>query len=330
MALVMIGGSTSRLFYQIVCGTAACAIKTPLTTVEWYLVFTCGAVVLSQLPNLNSIAGVSLIGAMTAIGYCTSIWAVSVAEGRLPGVSYDPVKTGSRFHHVNSVLNALGIIAFAFRGHNLVLEIQATMPSSEKLPAHVPMWKGVRVSYTLVAICLFPLAIGGYWAYGHLIPTNGGMLTALYQFHYRNVSRSVLGMISLFVIINALSSFQIYGMPIFDNMESKYTSRKKRPCPWWLRSLIRAMFGFGFFFVAVAIPFLGSLAGLIGGVALPVTLAYPCFMWLKMKKPKIYSLMWWLNWVLGTLGMLLSILLIEAGVYVVIDTGIEASFFKPH
>lgn len=330
VALVMIGGSTSRLFYQIVCGTAACAIKTPLTTVEWYLVFTCGAVVLSQLPNLNSIAGVSLIGAMTAIGYCTSIWAVSVAEGRLPGVSYDPVKTGSRFHHVNSVLNALGIIAFAFRGHNLVLEIQATMPSSEKLPAHVPMWKGVRVSYTLVAICLFPLAIGGYWAYGHLIPANGGMLTALYQFHYRNVSRSVLGMISLFVIINALSSFQIYGMPIFDNMESKYTSRKKRPCPWWLRSLIRAMFGFGFFFVAVAIPFLGSLAGLIGGVALPVTLAYPCFMWLKMKKPKIYSLMWWLNWVLGTLGMLLSILLIEAGVYVVIDTGIEASFFKPH
>lgn len=121
-------------------------------------------------------------------------------------------------------------------------------------------------------------------AFFQQIPTNGGMLTALYQFHYRNVSRSVLGMISLFVIINALSSFQIYGMPIFDNMESKYTSRKKRPCPWWLRSLIRAMFGFGFFFVAVAIPFLGSLAGLIGGVALPVTLAYPCFMWLKIEE----------------------------------------------
>ncbi|XP_030523813.1 lysine histidine transporter-like 8 [Rhodamnia argentea] len=330
VALIIIGGSTSKLFYQIVCGTAACAAKTPLTTVEWYLVFSCGAVVLSQLPNLNSIAGVSLIGAITAIGYCTTIWAVSVAEGRLPGVSYKPVKTGTRFQQVNSVLNALGIISFAFRGHNLVLEIQSTMPSTEKLPAHVPMWKGVRVSYTLIAMCLFPLAIGGYWAYGHLIPVNGGMLTALYQFHYHNISRFVLGMTSLFVIINALSSFQIYGMPMFDDMESKYTSRKKQPCPWWLRSIFRAMFGFGCFFVAVAIPFLGSMAGLIGGVALPVTLAYPCFMWLKMKKPKKYSSMWWLNWVLGTLGMLLSILLIAAGLYVVIDTGIKVSFFKPH
>ncbi|KAI5353607.1 hypothetical protein L3X38_006501 [Prunus dulcis] len=40
------------------------------------------------------------------------------------------------------VLNALGIISFAFKGHNLTLEIQATMPSSEKKPSHVPMWRG--------------------------------------------------------------------------------------------------------------------------------------------------------------------------------------------
>ncbi|OWM68260.1 lysine histidine transporter-like 8 [Punica granatum] len=331
VALIIIGGSTSKLFYQIVCGTA-CAMKSqPLTTVEWYLVFTCAAVLLSQLPNLNSIAGVSLIGAITAVGYCTSIWVISVDKGRLPHVSYDPIGEGSsRIKRVNDVLNALGIISFAFRGHNLVLEIQGTMPSSEKLPSHVPMWKGVMVSYTLIAMCLFPLAIGGYWAYGHMIPANGGMLTALYQFHYRDVSRAILGLTSMFVIVNAVSSFQIYGMPMFDDMESKYTKRMNKACPWWLRAIFRAMFGFGCFFVAVAIPFLGSLAGLIGGVALPVTLAYPCFMWIRLKKPKKYSPMWWLNWGLGTLGMVLSFFLIAAGVYVVIDTGIEVSFFKPH
>jgi len=95
-----------------------------MTTVEWYLVFTCAAVVLSQLPNLNSIAGISLIGAVTAVGYCTSIWITSVAQGALAGVNYDPIRGGSSVENAFSVLNALGIVAFAFRGHNLILEIQ--------------------------------------------------------------------------------------------------------------------------------------------------------------------------------------------------------------
>ncbi|XP_052194875.1 lysine histidine transporter-like 8 [Diospyros lotus] len=328
VAVIVIGGSTSKMLFQTVCGPNCTAH--PLTATEWYLVFTCLAVLLSQLPNLNSIAGVSLIGAITAVGYCTIIWVVSVSEGRLPNVSYNPVRGKTQIARVFDVLNALGIIAFAFRGHNLILEIQATMPSSEKHPSRVPMWKGVKVAYLIIAMCLFPLAIGGYWAYGHLIPANGGMLTALYQFRAKDMSRFLLGMTSFFVIINALSSFQIYAMQMFDDMESKVTTRLKKPCTWWQRVILRAMFGYGCFFVAVAIPFLGSVAGLVGGIALPVTLAYPCFMWLKIKKPKSYSPAWWLNWGLGVLGMGLSGLLIAAGIYVVIDTGIEVSFFKPH
>ncbi|GLT42988.1 hypothetical protein SLA2020_169650 [Shorea laevis] len=328
VALIIIGGSTSKMFFNIVCG-GTCSAQPP-TTVEWYLIFTSAAVLLSQLPNLNSIAGVSLIGAITALAYCTLIWVISVAKGTLPEISYNPVRGNTEIIRIFDILNALGIIAFAFRGHNLILEIQATMPSDEKHPSRVPMWKGVKVAYALVAASLFPLAIGGYWAYGQKIPKEGGMLTALYAYHGRDTSQFLLGLTSLFVIINAVSSFQIYAMPMFDDMESKVIQRTKKACPWWLRAIFRAMFGYGCFFVAVAIPFLGSLAGLIGGIALPVTLAYPCFMWLKVKKPTMYSPMWWLNWVLGVSGMALSGVLIAAGIYVIIDTGIEASFFKPH
>lgn len=122
VALIIVGGSTSKLFYDILCGHA-CTAK-PLTTVEWYLVFTSAAVLLSQLPNLNSIAGVSLVGAVAAIGYCSIMWLVAVTEGRLDGVSYDPIKEENNMAWIFSVLNAFGIIAFAFRGHNLILEIQ--------------------------------------------------------------------------------------------------------------------------------------------------------------------------------------------------------------
>lgn len=81
--------------------------------------------------------------------------------------------------------------------------------------------------------------------------------------------------------------------------------------------------------MAVAIPFLANLAGLVGGIALPATLVYPCFVRLGIKKPKVYSPNWWLHLVLGVLGIMLTGLSIAAGFYVVIDDGIKVSFFKP-
>lgn len=122
MTLIMIGGGTMKIFFQLVCGET-CTVK-PLTTIEWYLVFTCSATLLAQLPNLNSIAGVSLIGAVTAVSYCTLIWVLSISKGRPRGMSYEPLQAKSDVDRLFEILNALGIIAFAFRGHNLVLEIQ--------------------------------------------------------------------------------------------------------------------------------------------------------------------------------------------------------------
>jgi hypothetical protein len=89
------------------------------------------------------------------------------------------------------------------------------------------------------------------------------------------------------------------------------------------------MFGFLCFFLAVAISFYGTIGGLSGGFSLPLTLAIPCFMWVKIKKPEVYSLMRWLNWGLGLLGMALSGILIAAGVvYAVIKDDFESIKFR--
>ncbi|KAJ8762186.1 hypothetical protein K2173_007340 [Erythroxylum novogranatense] len=329
VTLIMIGGGTMKIFFQIVCEDE-CNVK-PLTTIEWYLVFTCLAILLAQLPNLNSIAGVSLIGAITAISYCTLIWVVSIIKGRPNGVSYDlpPEEPKSEMAGPFNVLNALGIIAFAFRGHNVVLEIQGTMPSSTKHPSRLPMWRGVKVSYLIIAVCLFPLALGGYWTYGNLIPGNGGMLNALYKHHKHDTSKALLGIACLLVVINSLSSFQLYAMPVFDNLEVRYTTKMNRPCPRWLRSGFRVFFGCLALFISVALPFLPSLAGLIGGIALPLTLAYPCFMWILVKKPRRYSASWCLNCLLGVLGMVLSVLVTTGAIWSIATMGIDVHFFKP-
>lgn len=138
-----------------------------------------------------------------------------------------------------------------------------------------------------------------------------------------------MALTSLLVVINSLSSFQIYAMPVFDNLEFKYTSKKNRPCPQWLRIAFRGLFGCLAFFIAVALPFLPSLAGLIGGVALPITLAYPCLMWIQIKKPQKCSTNWYLNWTLGVIGMILSVLVVVGAIWGIVAQGIEIHFFSP-
>ncbi|KAG6521293.1 hypothetical protein ZIOFF_018408 [Zingiber officinale] len=152
----------------------------------------------------------------------------------------------------------------------LYLGFQATMASIFKHPAHVPMWRGAKVVYLLIAMCLFPIAIGGFWAYGNLMP-QGGILNALYIYHSHDIPRGLLATTFLLVVFNCLSSFQIYSMPNFDSFEAGYTSRTNRPCSIWVRSGFRVFYGFISFFIGVALPFLSSLAGIVGGLTLPVS-----------------------------------------------------------
>ncbi|XP_028765516.1 lysine histidine transporter-like 8 [Neltuma alba] len=326
VTLIMIGGGAMKAFFQTV-GEKGHA----LTTTEWYFLFTAIATLLAQLPNLNSMAAVSLLGALTGVAYCTLIWAVSVVQGKL--LPLPPSPHQSLPARVFGVFNALGVIAFTFRGHNLVLEIQGTLPSDTDRPSHLAMWRGVKFAYLIIASCVLPLAIGGYWAYGNLVtmlPGNGGMLSALHKYHEHDTTKTMLACASLLVVINSVSSFQIYAMPVFDNLEVRYTSRKKRACPRRLRAALRVFFGCLAYFIAVALPFLPSLAGLLGGFALPVTLAYPCFMWLKMKKPSKYSTNWWLSWMLGVCGVVLSVLVIAGAIWGIAAHGINTNFFDPH
>ncbi|RWW43126.1 hypothetical protein BHE74_00051255 [Ensete ventricosum] len=174
----------------------------------------------------------------------------------------------------------------------------ATMPSTFKHPAHVPMWRGAKVAYLLIAI--------------HDIP------------------RGLLATTFLLVVFNCLSSFQIYSMPVFDSFEAGYTSRTNRPCSVWVRSGFRVFYGFISFFIGVALPFLSSLAGLLGGLTLPVTFAYPCFMWIRIKKPERFSFNWYLNWSLGIMGVAFSLALSMGGVWSMVNSGLKLKFFKPN
>lgn len=114
--LVITGGKSIQQLLQIMSEDNTA----PLNSVQCFLVFSCIAIIMSQFPNLNSLFGVSLIGAVMGVAYCTVIWVLPVtSDAQNTQVRY--ATTDKSFVHI---FNAVGLIAIVFRGNNLVLEIQ--------------------------------------------------------------------------------------------------------------------------------------------------------------------------------------------------------------
>lgn len=77
----------------------------------------------AQCPNFNALTMVSLAAAVMSITYSTIAFGASVAHGQIPNVQYN--LDGFTFANgLFGVWNALGTVAFAYGGHNVVLEIQ--------------------------------------------------------------------------------------------------------------------------------------------------------------------------------------------------------------
>lgn len=132
--------------------------------------------------------------------YSTIAWAASIGKGVQPNVDYS-YKSTSNPGKVFDFLAGLGEIAFAYAGHNVVLEIQATMPSTPEKPSKGPMWKGVIVAYLIVAICYLPVALIGYWAFGNSV--NDNILLTLEN------PTGLIATANIFVVIHVIGSYQV-------------------------------------------------------------------------------------------------------------------------
>lgn len=132
--------------------------------------------------------------------YSTIAWTASIHKGVLDQVDYgntSSTKTGSTLNF----FSALGDVAFAYAGHNVVLEIQATIPSTPEKPSKGPMWKGVLVAYAVVALCYFPVALVGYYIFGNKVDDN--ILITLEKPAW------LIAAANLFVVVHVIGSYQV-------------------------------------------------------------------------------------------------------------------------
>ncbi|CAN4113798.1 unnamed protein product [Withania somnifera] len=297
------GGQSLRQFYRLVTK------KNDIRETYFIIIFASVHFVISHLPDLNSVAGVSLAAAVMSISYSTIAWGTTVAKGKQANVEYE-YKSQSTAGTVFNFFTALGDVAFAYAGHNVVLEIQATIPSTPQKPSKKPMWKGVIVAYIIVALCYFPVAIIGYWRFGNQLD---GSILGFWKSENRQ-HESILGptwliaIANIFVVIHVIGSYQIYAMPVFDMIETVLVRKFRFKPTLKLRFVTRNIYVAFTMFVGITFPFFIELLGFFGGFAFaPTTYFLPCIMWLRICKPKKLSLSWIINWICIILGVLLMI-----------------------
>jgi amino acid permease len=277
------GGQSLKKFHETVCRSCK-----PLRKTYWILIFSSIHYFLALLPNLNSVAGVSMAAALMSLCYSTIAWVACVYRGRVEDVSYDYLHT-TPATTVFRVFNSLGVIGFAYAGHNVALEIQATIPSSPERPSKIPMWRGVLLAYFVVALCYFPVAITGYWAFGQIVSDN--LLLTLRKPDW------LIAAANMMVGIHVVGSYQVFAMPVYDGLERVLVKKFKLPPGRCLRLVARFSYIAFTTFIAVTFPFFGDLLGFFGGLAFtPTSYFLPSMMWLAICKPKRYSLSWLVNW----------------------------------
>ncbi|KAH6798738.1 lysine histidine transporter 1 [Perilla frutescens var. frutescens] len=284
------GGKSLKKFHQSVCPDC-----NDIKLTYFIMIFACFHFGLSHLPNFNSISFVSLLAAVMSLTYSTIAWTAAIGKGRQEGVDYRLRGGDDTRDNVFNFFNALGDIAFAYAGHNVVLEIQATIPSTPEKPSKKPMWKGVVFAYLVVALCYLPVAFVGYYVFGNGVEDN--ILLTLQK------PRWLIASANMFVFVH------IYAMPVFDMMETYLVKEMKLKPSFWLRFITRTFYVALTMFIGITFPFFGGLVGFFGGFALaPTTYFLPCIIWLTVKKPKKFSLSWIVNWVLIILGFILMTL----------------------
>ncbi|XP_028760106.1 lysine histidine transporter 1-like [Neltuma alba] len=313
------GGQSLQKFHEIVCGHD-CDKMNKLS--YFIMIFASAQFVLSHLPNFNAISGVSLAAAVMSFSYTTMAWVACLDKGIVDNVDYTYRSDHSTAGNVLSFFNALGNVAFAYAGHNVVLEIQATIPSTPEKPSKGPMWRGVVVAYIIVAVCYFPVAIFGYLVFGNQYVGENILITL-------NKPAWLIATANLFVALHLCGSYQIYAMAVFDMIETVLVRKLKFRPTKFLRFVVRNVYVACTMFVAITFPFFNGLLGFFGGFAFaPTTYFLPCIIWLTIRKPRRFSSSWWTNWTCILLGVSLMIVAPIGGLRAIIIKAKDYHFYS--
>lgn len=233
------------------------------------VIFGGAQLVLSQLPNMDSLWVVSAVGMFTSFAYSIIALALAINEGSsgessIHGVPNTPA--GKMW----SVFNAMGAIVFAYSFSFILVEITDTMRSAGRGPVfHIK--RAVNVSMVIITSFYIAVAVSGYVAFGNEVCGNiiSCFTTPVWLIRATNI----------FVLIHMLPAYQVFSQPLFEFLQRQMASVKAFP-PWVASVAFRIVFRSAYVafvaFISVCLPFFSDIVGLIGAIGFwPATVFYP-------------------------------------------------------
>lgn len=258
-----------------------------------------GVIVLgvALVPSLSEMWQLSLIGTVTALVSVILMIVgivVSIGDGCMDDVSYGHPQliTGksSTSSFAFGVLLSFGTVAFAFGGHSVLPDVQASL-ECDASTAQSSMTKGLRGAYCFILPCYLSVAVAGYIAFGSSV---SGFIVDDMADH---VGHPFVASIYFIFLINTLALGAIYIQAGFVLIEDFFPFVREKVGigvnyrPFISRFLFIAISTF----TAVAVPFFGYLAALSGTIGFtPLTFIYPFLFWnraeAQRESPRIWKI----------------------------------------
>ncbi|GBG00553.1 amino acid permease [Raphidocelis subcapitata] len=260
---------------------------------QWQHTLVFGAVqmLMSMLPNLESVWWSSIVGALMSLGYSGIAIGLGASQagngqGTLLGRPAPPVEKAF------GVCNALGCIGFAYSCAIVLVEVQDTLREPPR--AAVSMRKSIRVGLSTTFTCYALVSVLGYLALGNSVPDN-----VLVGFHKSPAWVNILA--NAMVLVHMVSAYQVYAQPVFQTIEDalllaaptlKFAPPRKE---FAVRLVYRTAYVAVGTLLACLLPFFSAFTGLVGAVTFaPTAVIYPILMYMRVASPGPHQrcLMW--------------------------------------
>eukprot|EP01025_Chloroclados_australasicus_P054978 TRINITY_DN657_c2_g1_i8.p1 TRINITY_DN657_c2_g1~~TRINITY_DN657_c2_g1_i8.p1 ORF type:complete len:410 (-),score=13.82 TRINITY_DN657_c2_g1_i8:856-2085(-) len=243
IACTVLGAQCLQYIYEL------SFVNSTQTPIQWWVLgYGVVVLILSQLPDLNSLRFVSLLGVFMVIGF-TGIAFISstihLTQNEEP-VDYKQ-RSMDDLTQVFTVGTTLGNVMFNFGGLSALMEIQATLPS----PSQNAMRLGITGAYIIGLVVYSLVGFVGYAAFGSEVQDN--ILVSVAKPNWLVVIANVM------VVVSISTAIQIYLRIVFIAIEYKVLEGKRTTKHLIGRAVLRIVVVTLMVTVAAYIPYFSTV-----------------------------------------------------------------------
>ncbi|KAK4276970.1 hypothetical protein QN277_015052 [Acacia crassicarpa] len=262
-------------------------------------------IVLSQIPNFHKLSWLSVIAAITSIGYASIGAGLSLATiiqgkgGKTSFTGSNPDQTPA--DRAWNMLVALGNMALASTYSQLIIDIEDTLKSSP--PENETMKKANRNGIVAMTIMFLLCSCSGYAAFGPQTPGSILMASGFHEPFW------LVDLANVLIVVHLVGAYQVITQPIFRMVETMAGQKwpntafvtkeyrvgigKMKLSVNMLRLVWRTIFVAVVTVLGMAMPFFNDMLALLGAIGFwPSVVYFPVQMTIATQKIQKRSLKW--------------------------------------